>query len=79
MRVEVDRVVIRPEGWIIRNVTFHSTNPDQLAPLFSFNSIHVGSFNPIQTWQEEPIALACHQMVAENITSLERKSASSAD
>ena len=72
MRVEVDRVVIRPEGWIIRNVTFHSTNPDQLAPLFSFNSIHVGSFNPIQTWQRgEPIALACHQItVMENIMPL---------
>ena len=42
MRVEVDRK-IRPEGWIIRNVTFHSTNPYQLGPLFSFNSIHVGS------------------------------------
>ena len=52
MRVEVDRVVIRPEGWIIRNVTFHSTNPDQLAPLFSFNSIHVGSFNLFRLGKE---------------------------
>ena len=43
-RVEVERVLIRPEGWIIRNVIFHSTNPDQLAPLFSIDSIHVHSF-----------------------------------
>ena len=69
MRVEVERMLISPEGWIIRNVTFHSTNPDQLAPLFSIDSIHVDSFNPIKNWQrDEPINLACHKiMVMENI------------
>ena len=68
MRVEIDR----PEGWIIRNVTFHSTNLNQLAPLFflsiAFMLILLTLF---MTWQRGPIALACHQItVMENIMPL---------
>ena len=64
MQVEVERVVIRPEGWVLRNVNFYITNRDQLTPLFYIDSIHVGSFNPIQTFQRsEPLALSCYQII----------------
>ena len=63
MRVEIERVVIRAEGWVVKNASFNSANPDHLAPLFSFDSIHIDSFNPINTWQRgEPLGLAVHQI-----------------
>lgn len=64
MRVEIENVVIRPDGWVIHSVDLYGSNSDQLVPLFFIDSIHIGSLNPFRAWQRrEPLFLEYREIV----------------
>ena len=64
MRIEMDEVVFRSDGWVIRSLKLSSSNPDQLTPLIFIDRIIIDSFNPFRALQKSvPLPLECREIV----------------